>query len=334
MPFNFKPFLDAIPGITSAYSLIAFVFTIFSVVIVFVLKINGPIVRIIEKKLTKAQAFILLQRIALYSFLFAIFVFFLGYITELSKIFAHKATQTSVLIYDKSFDISETLPYKNKHSGYFIASEPTFSIPAPDLTTWEKPIWVNKKEDLANFIKLSLPKEIDFNGPFFDFLSSGKAVLILSIKKADLIIDKLSTVPVSSPFETKGDLDYPFDEPLVINGRHHLAIISVPKSELSSKFKTVDIPKLVAFYIHDFSITPDQLITTKNNAVIIAKASFNKIIYQGNRQNITIFKCIRFINSSTHIYILEGTCYAPDSNPEIRSYITDAIFNFILPENA
>ncbi len=334
MGFNFKPFLDAIPKITSVYSLIAFVLVLLAVTVFILLKANSPIFKILEKKLTKAQTFTFVSRMALYTFLFACFVFLLGYITELGKIYKFKASQTSVIIFDKHVDISGIDSIKSpKNPGYLVASNPDFSIPAPNLDFWEKPIWVTDKSDLQRYISISLPKDIDFKGPFFDFISNGKFIFLLSKQKINLEINQASSIIMDSPFETIGLDNYPFSEPIIINGRHHISIISIEKSSLPAKFKKVRIASLVAFYLSEFSIKPDQLISTNNNAIIIAEYKFYNVVYQNKKQNISIFKCIRFIDSGSYFFIIDGNCYAPDSNPAIRAYMLDVVSKFGLPAN-
>lgn len=334
MEFNFKPFLDAIPKITSAYSLIAFVLVLLAATVFILLKANNPIFKILEKKLTKAQTFTFVSRMALYTFLFACFVFLLGYITELGKIYRSKVSQTSVIIFDKSVDISSIDLIKSpKNSGYLVVSNPDFSIPAPNLDFWEKPIWVTDKSDLQRYISLSLPKEIDLKGPFFDFLSDGKLMALLSKQTTNLEINQSSSISMDSPFEATSLDNYPFSEPMIINGRHHMGIISIQKSRLPAKFHRVNIASLVAFYLSEFSIKPDQLISTKNNAIIIAEYKFNNAVYQDKKQNISIFKCMRFIDSGSYFFIIEGNCYAPNINPAIRAYMLDVISKFGLPAN-
>lgn len=335
MGFDLKPFLDAIPSITSAYSLVAFVLVLLSFTIFILLKSNAPIYALIEKKFTKAQAYTFLSRIALYTFLFACLVFILGYISEFGKIYKIKTSQTSIIIFDKTIDVSAPDSIKSSQTpGYLVASDPAFSIPAPNLDIWEKPLWVTDKLDLQKYISLSLPKEIDFKGPFFDFISNGKFLFLLSKNGIDLEINQRSSVKMDAAFETESVDEYPFKEPIIIKGRHHIGIISIPKSNLQTKFKNVDIASIVTYYISDFYVKPNQLIATKNNAMITTVYKFRKAVYQGSTQDVSIFKCMRFIDSGSHFFIIEGACYAPDSNPAIRSYMLNVVSKFGLPTNA
>jgi hypothetical protein len=335
MQFNFKPFLDAIPSITSAYSLIAFVLVLLAATVFILLKSNSPIFKILEKKFTKEQSYKFISRIALYTFLFACFVFLLGYLTEFMKTYNLKTSQTSVIIFDKSVDIST--PDKimsSDHPGYLVASNPAFSIPAPDLSLWEKPVWVTDKSDLQNFFKISMPKEIDYSGPFFDFISQGRFLFLLSKGTIKLEINKSSSIKIDSPFESTNTDEYPFSEPMIINGRHHIGIISISKANVPNKFKTVNIAALVTFYFSELSLKPDKLIVTNNSAIITNVYQFKNAIYQGLNQDIKIFKCIRFIETDSHFFIIEGNCYAPDSNPDIRKYMLNVISKFGLPSVA
>lgn len=335
MNYNFKPFIDAIPSITSAYSLVAFTLVLLSFLVFILLRTKSPIFQILDRKFTKAQTFLFLNRIALYTFIFACLVFLLGYFTELGKIYKNKSAQTTVIIYDKSIDVSQINSIKsNAQSGYLISSDPAFSIPAPDLQNWENPIWVKDKADIQQYITLSMPKEMQFKGPFFDFLEEGQALFLISKKQADLEINQSSSFTNDSPFEESMSDVYPFTEPMVIKGRHHLGIIAISKSTLPRKFKHVDLNSIIMFYVSNLPNKPDRLITTNNNAILLSTTKFTNIIYQNNKQNINILKCMRFIDSGTHFFIIEGTCYAPDSNPDIRNYMLDIIAKFGVPYTA
>lgn len=335
MGFDLKPFLDAIPSVTSAYSLIAFVLVLLSFSIFISLRSNARIYTILEKKFTKIQAYSFLNRIALYIFLFACLVFILGYISEFGNIYKIKTAQTSIIIFDKSIDVSLSDSIKNPQTpGYLVASDPAFSIPAPNLEIWEEPLWVTDKLELQKYFNLSLPKEIDFKGPFFDFISTGKFLFLLSKQEIDLEINQKSSFEMDTPFEVNSLDGYPFTAPIRIKGRHHISIISIPKSNLQAKFKYANITSIATYYISDFYIKPDQLISTKNNAMITTIYKFKKAIFQGSTQDVSVFKCMRFIDSGSHFFIIEGACYAPDSNPVIRSYMLNVVSKFGLPNAA
>lgn len=335
MDFNLKPLLEAIPKITSPYTLIAFSLLLLAFTVFTLIRTKSRVWNIIEKKFTKAQAFNFLNRLVLYVFLFACLVFLLGYFIELAKILRAKTEQTSVIIYDKTIDVSELSSIKNKtQTGYLVSTDPPFSIPAPDLQQWEKPVWVSDPETIKKFVTLSLPKEIDFKGPFFDFLSNGKFMMLFSKLPANLEINQQTSFLAGSPFEEDPLDKYPFTEPMIIKGRHHIAIVVIKKSSLPAKFKNVNTAVFVSYYLSTFMLKPDRLITTNNNAIIIATTKFHNATYNQTIQDISILKCVRFIDSGPNFILVEGACYAPESNIGIRNYILDVISKVGIPTAA
>ena len=328
-----KPLLDVLPSIDSPYTLIAFSLIVLIIVIKLILKQEGPVMRIIEKKLTKAQAFSMLKLLTILLIIFAILIYMLGYISELGKLFKNKSKQTSIVLYDRVFDVSNDFITKNEPpKGYFVSTDPHFSFPAPDPISWEKPLWVDSKEDLLKYFSLTFPKDIDLEDPFFDFLANGRFLLILSKQQFNLHIDKQSSIFYQYPFEEEEVIDYIFEEPFIIKGRHHLAIITIPKASLSSRFINVNLATLVSYYLGNSAIRPEQLIATKNSAVLIAHGEFKNALFQSKRQNIKIQKYLKFIDSNTHFYLLEGNCYDPDQVPKISDYIVNAVFKFTVPQ--
>jgi len=276
-----------------------------------------------------------LNRLVLFVFLFACLVFLLGYFIELAKILHAKTEQTSVIIYDKTIDVSELSSIKNKaQTGYLVSADPPFSIPAPDLQQWEKPVWVSDRETIKKFVTLSLPKEVDFSGPFFDFLSNGKFMMLFSKLPANLEINQQTSFLDDSPFEENSLDKYPFTEPMIFKGRHHIAIAVIQKSFLPAKFKNVNTAMFVSHYLSSFMLKPDRLITTNNNAMILTTTKFHNAIYNQTMQDISIFKCVRFIDSGSSFVPVEGACYAPESNIGIRNYILDVISKFGIPSAA
>ena len=102
MNINFKPLIDAIPKITSTYSLIALTLVLIALIISLLLKSKNPLFGILEKKFTRVQAYKYLKLVTILIFCFACFVFLLGYVIELGKIYNNKSAQTSVIIYNKN----------------------------------------------------------------------------------------------------------------------------------------------------------------------------------------------------------------------------------------
>ena len=328
---NPKPFLDAIPSITSPYSLICFTLVIMACVFAYSIKAEGPFFRVIEKKFTKAQAYGYLKLLTILCFAFSIVVFILGYTIELVKLLIEKTNQTSIILFDNKYDISNSPTEKfEPKKGSYISTNPVFAFPALNSANWESPKWITTKEDLEKFMKMVMPKDIKFEGPFFDFLKNGKALFIFGKDSISLTLDRETNIIQNYPFE-ENPLNGIFEDPFSIIGHSHIGVLIVPKNSLSNKFKTVSTTDILHFFIGSLPLNIEQVLSTPRSAAFTSRVKFTKALFQNERQDLTIFKCTRVLENKSNLYILEGACYAPEISPIIASDMTSCIFRFQIP---
>ena len=327
---GWQPFIDALPKIKSPTILAAFVLVLLGFLCWGLYRTETGIFKILQSKLTKLQTFKIFKYAMFLIFFFATLLVILTYVYNLYEIYENKSQQTSILIYGKSYDVTEN---KTGTSGYnyFISTNPIFSFPAPNLNQWIEPKWTTNKQDILKLFNQSLPEEIKFDEPIFNFLTYGKALFVFSKMPVSLEINSKSKFIASSPLDEEKVSEYPFEQPIKINGRSNFIIISIKKSDLPSKYLGINVGDLMSTLISTTQLHPEQLISTKLNAVVTFKTTFDNAIYQNQQTKLSIYKIIRYLETSNYYYYIEGTCYAPEQNDKIANYIANAITNFTAP---
>lgn len=328
---TWRLFLDAIPKINSAFTLTAFSLVILAAFLFAIAKSKNSLFRIIEKKLDAQQTYKILSMVALFAFLFACFVYALGFVSEIGKIINHRSEQTSVIILGKPVDISsETskIAQAENYYGTFINSNPGFAFSAPDTNVWEKPIWIKSKDDILKYLKISMPKGLIPESPFLKFIERGKILMLFSKRKIALTVDNRTDIVFSSPFADEAKVRYPIAQPIEAITRDQLGIYAINKNDLGVAFKNTTIANLTTMYLTLFKLDPIQFIITKNNSFITADVKFSNAIFQGVRKDCATHKYIRILETKDDFFIIEASYYDADSSLKTQEYIANVITGF------
>lgn len=320
-------FLKYLPSIKSPLTLIGLALLL--VVAIIYLFLKSPLVKLLEKKFSRPQAYKAFIYILFGLFILALGILGVAYLKTLLDYNNESRNQTTITINNNEYEILKITPSKTDSVNLFISNSPPFALPLGRKSVWLPPIDIksSKTNTLFNLGDMKDFLEAIDSTPFFQQLNNCSGYIIPAKLTVNTVYDSKTSIQVHDFFEGSKTVQPFSDRPLRQSTRSHVVIlISQPmNNETLKKFNFSDY---CASFISNLIVNPKQLIITKSRMHAQVEAKLSGAIVNNQRTDITVSKYYTLLQSNNRIYFLEGVYFSSDDDPIKEVEISNSVFHF------